>query len=302
MNKISIRAVPKKFDNGSFLLLPATPSDRRITDSFCNSVGNNYVRITLSDIRGNKTYDQVRTVWGLIDILFEIEHGSKPTVRESALTYAHLIEMYAPLVDDPVDPSKKVRLTLSLMNKYEASNFVNCIMKECMEKMGIAPDKALIVDVQDLFTEFIEWRGRQKKDPIDVDDNGNWLSEEEWREKNPFSFASGEKEGIELHHILPKGSHEQYRDCAWNWIMLTHYEHIEIVHRHGWERLLSIYPHLIPRVKAAFDKGGELYPYTVKEMFDEVESSVDKESLPTESVVKEDLTTENLANQALDIF
>ena len=168
--------------------------------------------------------------------------------------------------------------------------------------MGISPDKAMIVDVQDLFTEFIEWRGRQRKDPIDVDENGDWLSEEEWRKRNPFSFASGEKGGIELHHILTRGGHEKYRDCAWNWIMLTHYEHIEIVHRHGWERLLSIYPHLIPRVKAAFDRGGELYPYTVKEQFDEEEKSVSKENLPAEKnepVVKENLTTESLADLAL---
>ena len=189
MNKISIRAVPKKFDNGSYLLLPATPNDKRLLDLFASEVGNNYVRITLSDVKGDKTYDQVRTVWALIDILYEIENGSKPTVREASLAYAHLIEMYAPLVDNPMDPSKKIRLTLSLMNKYEASNFVNCIMKECMEKMGIAPDKALIVDVQDLFTEFIEWRGRQKKDPMDVDENGEWLTIDEWCKKNPASMA-----------------------------------------------------------------------------------------------------------------
>ncbi len=297
MNKICIRAVPKKFQNGSFLLLPATPSDKRITDVFCDGVGENYVRITLSEIKGNKSYDQVRTIWGLIDVLYEIENGSKPTAREAALAYAHLIELYAPVVDDPLDPTKKTHLTLSLMNKYEASNFVNCIMKECMEKMGIAPDKALIVDVQDLFTEFIEWRGRQKKDPIDIDENGEWLSEEEWREKNNFSFASGETDGLELHHILTKGAHEKYRNCTWNWIMLTHYEHIEIVHRHGWERLLSIYPHLIPRVKAAYDRGGELYPFTVIDKFEEAGDIVKGE----EPVAKE-ITTATLAEQALEIF
>lgn len=299
MNKIAIRAVPKQFDNGSFLLLPATPSDKKLMDSFASAIGDKYVRITLTEIKANKTYDQVRTVWGLIEALYEIENHAKPTARQAALAYAHLINLYAPQADDPLDPMNKIPLTLSQMNKYEASNFINCIMSECMERMGESPDKSLIVDVQDFFTEFIEWRGRQKRDPIDIDENGEWLSEQEWREKNAFSFASGEKNDLELHHILSRGGHEKYRDCTWNWIMLTHYEHIEIVHRHGWERLLDLYPHLIPRVKAAYDKGGELYPYTVKEKFDEAGEADDENSAESTEQIKGDLTTESLAEQAL---
>ena len=79
MNKISIRAIPRKFDNGSYLLLPATPIDKKSLDMFASSVSNKYVRINLTDINANKTFDQVRTIWALIDVLYEIEHGAKPT-------------------------------------------------------------------------------------------------------------------------------------------------------------------------------------------------------------------------------
>lgn len=289
MNKISIRAVPRKSGNGSFLLLPATPSDRSLLNMFSESIGDRYVRINLTDLSANKTYDQVRTVWALIDILYEIEHGAKPTVRQASLTYAHLIGTYAPLIDDPLDPSKKVRLTLSLMSKYEASVFINSIMSECLERMGKATESSLVFDVQDLFTEFIDWRGRQKKDPVDIDGSGEWLTVDEWCERNNASMASGSKESLEVCHIITKSKRPDLKDCVWNLLRMTHYEHIEIQHRHGWERLLSIYPHLIPRVKAAYDRAGELYPFTVRDKFGE----------PEDSVVKENLTTDSLADMAL---
>lgn len=286
MNKISIRAIPRKFDNGSYLLLPATPIDKKSLDMFASSVSNKYVRINLTDINANKTFDQVRTIWALIDVLYEIEHGAKPTVRQASLTYAHLIEMYAPEADDPLDPSKKIKLTLSLMSKYEASVFINSIMNECLERMGKNPETSLIVDVQDLFIEFIEWRGRQKKDPIDVDENGEWLSIDEWCERNTVSMASGSKEQVEVCHIISRGHRPDLTKCVWNLLRMTHYEHLSIQHAKGWQELLSIYPHLIPRVKAAYDRAGEPYPFTVRKEFDEVETEKPE-------------TVENLASSAL---
>ena len=288
MNKITIRAVPKKFSNGSYLLLPATPSDKRTLDAFASEAGDKYIRVSLEELKGSKSYDQVRTVWGLIGVLYEVEHGARPTARQAALTYAHLLEMYAPLTDDPMRPGNKVRLTLSLMSRREASVFINSIMAECLERMGMA-GSPLIVEVQDLFAEFVEWRGRQKKDPVDVDEDGNWLTVDEWQERNRASMASGSMDALETCHIITKSKRPDLRDCVWNLLRMTHYEHIEIQHRHGWERLLSIYPHLIPRVKAAYDRAGELYPFTVRDKFDE----------PEESVVKENLTTDSLADMAL---
>lgn len=280
MNKISIRAVPKLFKNGSFLLLPATPNDKRTLDMFCSNLPqNDYVRVVLSETKANKSYDQVRTIWGLISIIYEIEHGSKPTTEQAALTYAHFINLYAPTQEDPMNPDAKIPVTLSKMSKYEATVFVNCLMKEAMQRMGISPDKSLIVDVEELFTEFIEWRSKQKTDPIDVDENGNWLTIDEWCKRNSASMASGSTEELEVCHIITKSKRPDLRYCVWNLLRMTHYEHIEIQHRFGWERLLSIYPHLTARVKAAYDRAGELYP-------------IDFKDTPEE--------TENLASQALE--
>lgn len=270
MNKISIRAVPKLFKNGSFLLLPATPNDKRTLDMFCNNLPqNDYVRVVLSETKANKSYDQVRTIWALISIIYEIDNHSKPTAEQAALYYTHFINLYAPMQDDPLDPTKKIPVTLSKMTKYEATVFVNCLMKEAMQRMGISPDKSLIVDVEELFTEFIEWRNKQKIDPIDVDENGNWLSIDEWCERNPASMASGSTEELEVCHIITKSKRPDLRECVWNLLRMTHYEHIEIQHRFGWERLLSIYPHLTARVKAAYDRAGELYPFNSKDTFEE---------------------------------
>ena len=266
MNKISIRGVPKKFSNGSYLILPATPNDKKLLDSFASSVTDKYVRISLAEVKANKTFDQVRTVWALIEILYEIENGAKPTDKQAAFTYMSLINRYAPRIEDPLNKIETIPLTLSQMDKGQASVFINSIMNEIMEKMGMTADKSLIVDVQDLFTEFVEWRGRQKKDPIDVDSEGNWLSVDAWCERNNASMASGSMEQLEICHIISKGKREDLRDCVWNFLRMTHHEHIEIQHKQGWQKLLSIYPHLLPRVKAAYDRAGELYPFNEEEI------------------------------------
>ena len=105
---------------------------------------------------------------------------------------------------------------------------------------------------------------------------------------------------LEICHIITKKHRPDLRECVWNLLRMTHYEHIEIQHRHGWKRLLSIYPHLIPRVKAAYDRAGELYPYTMQEDFEEIEQT--ENTVVKKNLTTEDLSTESLANQALDIF
>ena len=148
-----------------------------------------------------------------------------------------------------------------------------------------------------MFTEFIDWRGRQKRDPIDVDENGEWLTIDEWVKKNPASMASGSTETVQCCHIITKNHRPDLRECVWNLLRMTHYEHIEIQHRHGWERLLSLYPHLIPRVRAAYDRAGELYPFTVRDKFDK-DGSEANEDLTAENGT-DGTSTKSLASQAL---
>ena len=278
MDKISIRAVPHKFDNGSFLLLPATPNDRTVMDLFCKELNPNiYVKVVMEELKSNKSYDQIKTIWALVSILYEITNQCKPTTNQAAAMYMSLIQSYAPTTTDPRNPSNKIYITLSHMNKQQASVFINSIMQECIEKMGNVNNGNLIVDVQDLFTEFIEWRGRQKRDPIDVDEDNGWLLMNEWCKRNNASMATGLSGGdLEIAHIITRKARPDLADCVWNCLRLTHYEHIEIQHRKGWQELLSLYPHLIPRVKAAYDRAKMLYPFTMVEKFQKEESSEQK--------------------------
>ena len=67
---------------------------------------------------------------------------------------------------------------------------------------------------------------------------------------------------------MTKGSHPQYRDCAWNWIMLTEEEHMRIIHAMGgWKKFIEIFPHTAPRIKNAYDMAHELYPPEIQEAF-----------------------------------
>jgi hypothetical protein len=83
-------------------------------------------------------------------------------------------------------------------------------------------------------------------------------------------------------------------------MMLTDYEHNRLIHaKGGWQKFLMIYPHLATRVKTAFDNAHEIYPYEVQQallklgLIDEMSNDVEEE------VVKDNLTTESLADLAL---
>ena len=298
MDKISIRAVPKKFDNGSYLLLPATPSDRAILNTFAENLGNRYARITFTQIKANKTYDQVKTVFALIDLRFFIKNHRRPTDKEQAYEYSCLLWKYAERETNPLNPNESAPITLSKMSKSQAASFISSIIADIYEFSGDMLMDAQAVELKELFEEFLSGVGAHN--PIDYDKNGNMLSEEEWRKKNHFSFASGVvTEDLQLHHIIAR-SHPLSRDCSWNWMMLTDYEHNRLIHaKGGWQKFLMIYPHLAIRVKTAFDNAHEIYPYEVQQallklgLIDEMSNDVEEE------VVKDNLTTESLADLAL---
>lgn len=54
MGKISFKAIPHKFDNGSYLLLPATALDRLNLNQFAENTGNHYVTVTVNYARETK--------------------------------------------------------------------------------------------------------------------------------------------------------------------------------------------------------------------------------------------------------
>lgn len=253
MKKIGVRAIAKKFDAG-WLMLPATPSDKRVIDEFCNSTEGKYITLTASVQRGTKTFEQVKTVWALISILFEAQYARKPITDEADRLYTSLINDYAERETDLRHTDKTIPISLSKMDERQADIFIQSIINEIFGYVQFDTNVQgnLAVDVKDIFQQFELHKGVLTKDPSDYDKDGKLLSTDEWVKTHTMSMASGLKDTLEIAHIVSKGSAPQYRNCCWNFLRLTHYEHIEIQHRKGWHELLSIYPHLIPRVRRAY--------------------------------------------------
>lgn len=266
MNKVTVRAVPKKFSNGSYLLMPATPAEKTALDTFCESVGSRYVTVTINAAKGNKTYDQVKTVFALCSILFQSNYDRKPNSDENQRMYESLLWDFADKEPDLLHPDREVPVHLSKMSKTQAAQFISSIMALVIENCDL--DDRQQIEVKELFQQFKEQTSVGDGNPCDYDKDGNLLSVDEWCKRNNVSMASGINDGtLEIAHIITKGSRPDLRNCVWNFLRLTHYEHIEIQHRKGWGELLSIYPHLKRRVKAAFDKAGNLYPPELAEEF-----------------------------------
>ena len=227
---------------------------------------------------------------------------------------------------DPLNPEEEIPIPLSQQSKSDAAIFISGIMADIYEYAGDALTDTTAVELSQIFEEFHAANGYGVGNPIDYDENGNLLSEEEWRKKNHYSFASGiiDDPTLQLHHILSRGSHKGFKDEAWNWIMLTDYEHNRIIHnRGGWQKFLEIYPHCAKRIKNAYDTAKELYPHELQTVFiklgliNEMSEEIADENTDfvenlqknevqefsfddMEPIIKENLTTEDFAEQALE--
>lgn len=300
MAKIIFKAKAMEFKNGC-LLLPATASDRRILNNFCTECGSKIVTVTANFSRANKTYDQVKTVFALTAILFECNYDRIPSSSENERLYRELLEEYAPREESLLNPEKTTPIPLSRMEKREAAEFINSLITLIMENCDLTDKQQ--VDVKQIFEEFQANNNFGENNPTDYDKNGEMLSEEIWRKKNNFSFASGikgtEEAPLHLHHILTRGAHSAYKDCSWNWIMLTPEEH-NYFHQNGYEKFFELYPSTAKRIKNAFDTGHALYTL-------ELQKGLKNLGLLEESDLNDNNSTvenvdDDLSQQALDIF
>lgn len=276
MDKVNFRACVKQFSNGSYLFLPATLADKKNCDIFCEQIGNGYVSVTAEKKRANRTIDQNKTVWALISIIYESQYNKRPTDGEAKLLYEELLKMYAPRVKGLLNPDEEVTASLSMMDKYQTAEFIGRLIDLVRTYCNL--NDRLSVDVKQVFEDYIEFRSSLSKDPVDMR-NGEYLSTEEWLKINNVSMASGSGEALEIAHIISKGSAPQFRDCCWNFIRLTHEEHIEVQHRFGWEHFIELYPHLRGRIERAEKLSGHKVlgrstVEVVKDLFDGEEVSV----------------------------
>jgi hypothetical protein len=171
-----------------------------------------------------------------------------------------MLEMFAEREPNIYDPNKTAPIRLSKMSKQQAAQFINCLINLIIEYLDLSETQQ--VEVKEIFIQFKENEGFGDFNHIDYAPDGRLYDIEEWCENNNVSMASGVGgEDLQITHIVSKGSHPEFRDCTWNWLRLTAYEHINIQHAKGWNEFLSMFPHLKPRVKSAFDKAKERYPF-----------------------------------------
>ena len=303
MSNVIFKAKARQFQNGC-LLLPATEKDKQLLNSFCETLGNRYATVTANFSKNNKSYDQVKTVWALCTLLYQVNYDRIPTKIERDKMYDSLLDDFAPKEPDIRHPEKMVPIHLSRMSKMEAAQFINAIFNLIIENCDLTDKQQ--VSVRELFTEFKRETSTGVGNPCDYDEEGNLLSIDEWCERNNVSMASGVNDGtLQCCHILSRKHRPDLENCVWNMLRMTHYEHIEIQHRKGWKELLSIYPHLIPRVKAAYDMAHELYPFTMTEEFNAIEEEQKEETKEEpsfnnmEPVAEEPSEADPLAVQAL---
>ena len=184
-----------------------------------------------------RTVKQNSTAFKIISLIFESQEGRKPTEGEKKALYYDLLETHA----DKKPTRGGVRLRpvhLSEASAEQAARFIDGLLFELCSCCDLPHD--LQADAKQIIYEWEAWRGQQDRDFTAS------MTEKEWRARAVYSEASGLGGDIELHHILPKGSHPQFADDPENWMALTHWEHREF-HDLGRERFLQKYPHLAGR-------------------------------------------------------
>lgn len=205
-----------------------------------------------------KTFKQQGAIWGLITVIFRAMHGRKPCKEEKYDLYLDVLDMYAEKVPNRFNGSLRP-VHLSESDVYQAGRIIThlmavlteyCDLNNVMDENEKDISSDLQSDVRTIFNKWLNWRGELARDPLDYDENGNELSEAEWRKKHPVSDASGVGGALQIAHIVSRGADEANIDSPWNWLSLLYDEH-EYQHKYGWERFLERYPHLRSRVLRA---------------------------------------------------
>lgn len=259
MKSISARVILKRVDN-QVLVIPATTSDKVLLTSYVDETEGKYVTIELKNSGPKKTFDQIKTAWALIDILFQSIWFKPPTKPQREQFYKEILNDYAQTGSIAKVPSllhkgEEVALGMSEMDRQQLSRFIQYLISLLADSCDL--DQTEQVSVVEIFKEWQEYKSSLEIDPEDCDDEGNFLSLDKWRCNHTVSFASGVGGDLDLAHIVSRGADEIHRDCCWNVMMLTHEEHM-MQHKTGWNNFLEIYPHLRGRVERARRLAGKL--------------------------------------------
>jgi len=208
-----------------------------------------YILHLILELRYQKrTFKQNNSVWLLVTAIFESMEGRLPDEEERYGLYLELLEVYADRIPSRFGGTRPVHI--SEANSMEGARFIDGLIYHLAEFCELTYDAQ--VTVIGVLEEWHEWRGGLEIDPVDYADLActRLLTVTEWRDRRTISEASGRGGAVELAHIVSRGSDAADIGEAWNWVALTHDEHME-QHRIGWDKFLHIYPHLRGRVNRA---------------------------------------------------
>jgi hypothetical protein len=174
--------------------------------------------------------------------------GRPPDEDEKYNLDLDLLENYA---DKTQTRFGKIRpVHISERNSLEGARFIDGLLYHLATVCELDVDtQATVIDVMQ---QWEEWRGALELDPVDYlhPDCTEMVPLDLWREKHPYSEASGRGGNIVRAHIVTRGSDHPDIEKSWNWMALLWEEH-EQQHNIGWDEFLRIYPHLRGRVDRA---------------------------------------------------
>ena len=264
MNTIAIKGVLQKTHDG-YLIIPATKCDTTTLSLYAERAEGKYVSMEFKGSRGTKSYAQVKTAWALITYIFIATKGYKPTESQRKQLERELLELYSDKTASILHEGESTFVSMSEMNKLQLARFIQSLVQhlhECCNSALLSADD--MVNVQEVFEEWQSYISLQETDPTDFNEDGEYLTLEEYRKTHTISYASGRTTdnsgcGLEIAHIVSRGSDPAFADCCWNVMMLTHEEHLEIMHEEGWNALIARYPHIRGRVERAYNMAHHLY-------------------------------------------
>jgi hypothetical protein len=201
-----------------------------------------FPKVTLHIQAEHRTFKQNNTLWALISLLFEYNEGRKPLEEEKYDLYLDILDAYADRVPNKLT-GKPRPLHISESDTVHGAKLIQAVFDILAGMLDM--EDTLQADVKDLFWEWEKWRADLEEDPLDN------LTEQEWLESHKVSQASGIGGALEKAHIVSRGADESAIDEPFNWLLLTHEEHIEIQHKKGWKVFLMMFPHLEGRVRRA---------------------------------------------------
>lgn len=213
---------------------PVDYADFKMFRKICETNKDLYT-VKIQAAKKSKTYNQVKTVWALVRIIFVSMEGRNPTSTESRELYEELLEEYAEKRPSKINPNKLLPIHVSKADTKACAFFIEGLMYHLALYCDLSLSEQM--QVRELMQEWESWHGS-----VPFEDIEN-CSMEEYRARHVFSEASGKGGDLHLHHIVTKGSSEKLRDVTANWIMLTIDEHHDL-HQYGEKVFLEKYPHL----------------------------------------------------------